>query len=253
MTIDGRRRDIGLGGFPVTSLAKARQISFQHRVAIAEGRDPLAERRRSQVPTFKEAAKLTFEAHRSAWKSGKHTKNWLQQMERYALPAIGDHLVDAIDREDVLGILTPIWPVRPQTARKLRQRIRAVLKWSQAHGYVEQNVAGEAIDGALPQMPKVKKHHRALPFWPGNTVERGTPFPLRIEVDVPVRVGVAREDHRKNRSEHLRLHESRSDVFGPSPVDSAGEHAGTRVHRLRGEGALERSESCHRPLTRRRS
>ena len=72
--------------------------------------------------------------------------------------------VDQIGREDVLRVLTPIWGVRMETARRVRQRIRAILKWAMAHGYVEHNVAGEAIDGALPPMPKVKNHLRALPY-----------------------------------------------------------------------------------------
>ena len=72
--------------------------------------------------------------------------------------------VHQIGREDVLRVLTPIWGVRMETARRVRQRIRAILKWSMAHGYIDQNVAGEAIDGALPPMPKVKNHLRALPY-----------------------------------------------------------------------------------------
>ncbi len=52
ITINGRRRDIGLGGWPVVSLAKARERAFANRVAIADGRDPLAEKRRANVPTF---------------------------------------------------------------------------------------------------------------------------------------------------------------------------------------------------------
>ena len=40
---------------------------------------------------------------------------------------------------------------------------RAVLRcW--AHGYLSENVAGEGIEGALPAMPAVKEHFRALPF-----------------------------------------------------------------------------------------
>ena len=72
--------------------------------------------------------------------------------------------LDRIERRDVLGILTPIWAAKPETARRTRQRIRAVLKWGQAHGYVEHNAAGEGIDGALPPMPRVKAHFRALPY-----------------------------------------------------------------------------------------
>ena len=56
-----------------------------------------------------------------------------------------------------------MWTVKPEIARKLRQRMRAVLAWAEAHGHVDRNVAGEAIDGALPAMPSVKQHFRALP------------------------------------------------------------------------------------------
>ena len=50
------------------------------------------------------------------------------------------------------------------TAHRLPQRKRAGLRWCWAHGYVEQNVAGEGIEGALPAMPAVKAHCRALPY-----------------------------------------------------------------------------------------
>ena len=48
--------------------------------------------------------------------------------------------------------------------RKLRRGIKATLAWAQSHGYVEMNVGGEAIDGALPTMPSVKENFRALPY-----------------------------------------------------------------------------------------
>ena len=72
--------------------------------------------------------------------------------------------MNEIGREAVLRVLTPIWTAHPDIARKLRGRIRAVLAWAQAHGYIEHNVAGEAIDAALPAMPAVTAHYRALPY-----------------------------------------------------------------------------------------
>ena len=106
----------------------------------------------------------TFEANRPRWRNVKHISSWMQMLEKRALPAIGAMRVDHIAREDVLRILTPIWTRHPEVARKTRQRIRAVLAWAQAHGYVEHNAAGEGIDGALPTMPKQKRHYRALPY-----------------------------------------------------------------------------------------
>ena len=164
LTIDGRRRDIGLGGYLAVPLAKARQLSDAHRLAVVEGRDPIAEKRRAKMPTFAEAAAKVHEANLPRWRNGKHTAQWLSTLERYAFPTIGKMPLDRIERRDVLGILTPIWTAKPETARRTRQRIRSVLRWGQAHGYVEHNAAGEGIEGALPPMPRVKAHFRALPY-----------------------------------------------------------------------------------------
>ena len=164
IAIDGRRRDIGLGGYPAVSLAKARQFADAHRLAVAEGRDPLAEKRRAKMPSFREAAETVHAANLPRWKNGKHTAQWLSTLERYAFPVIGNLRLDRITRRDVLAVLTPIWATKPETARRVRQRIRTVLRWGQAHGYVEHNSAGESIDGALPAMRRVRSHFRALPY-----------------------------------------------------------------------------------------
>ena len=168
IVIDGRRRDIGLGAFPTIGLAQARNLAAANRTVVAEGRDPLAEKqeakRKAAIPTFRQAAEQTFEANRPRWRNGKHTVSWWQTLERHAFPILGDMPVDRIGREDVLQVLTPIWGVRMETARRVRQRIRTVLRWCMAHGLVEHNVAGEAIDGALPPMPRLKSHLRALPY-----------------------------------------------------------------------------------------
>ena len=162
LAIDGKRRDMGLGGWPLTTLTEAREAAFENRRLARRGGDPLAAKRKARVPTFRAAAEATFEANRPRWRNAKVAMNWMQQLERHAFPAIGDMSVDRIDRADVLRVLTPVWTSKPEVARKLRQRIRATLRWAEAHGHVQTNVAGEAIDGALPRQPAVKAHFRAL-------------------------------------------------------------------------------------------
>ena len=164
VTVDGRRRDIGLGGYPTVSLAKARQLAEANRAAIAGGRDPLSEKRRGGVPTFEEAAVAVHKANLPRWRNPKHAAQWLVSLEQHAYPIIGKLPVHRIERQDVLAILTPMWSATPETARRVRQRIRAVLKWAMAHGYVEHNAAGEAIDGALPALPRVVRHYRAMEY-----------------------------------------------------------------------------------------
>ena len=80
------------------------------------------------------------------------------------MPTLADIPVDRIGRNEVLSVLTSIWTTRPETARRVRQRIQMGLRWCIAHGFVEHNVEGETIDGALPPMPQVKKHLRSLPY-----------------------------------------------------------------------------------------
>ena len=162
LTVNGRRRDVGLGGFPLVTLAEARAKAFDNRRCARGGGDPLAEKRKAKVPTFREAALTVFEASKPGWRNECHIKNWLLILDRHAMPHIGDMPVDLIDREAVLRILTPLWGTKMETARRVRQRVRTVLRWAQAHGFVTENVAGEGIDGALPSMPRVKQHFRAL-------------------------------------------------------------------------------------------
>ena len=164
ITVDGRRRDIGLGGFPAVGLASARERAAAYRAAAAEGRDPVAEKRAPKMPTFREAARAVHEANSPRWRNGRHIASWMQTLERHAMPVLGNTPLDRIGRAEVLRVLEPIWTSRPETARRVRQRMRTVFRWAMAHGFMEVNPAGEAIEGALPPMPRVKAHFRALPY-----------------------------------------------------------------------------------------
>lgn len=164
ITIDGRRRDIGLGGYPAVSLAQARERASINRAAVSDGKDPVSDKRKPKMPTFEEAARSVHGANRPRWRNEKHAISWLQTLERHSFPKIGNKRIDRIGRADVLTVLTPIWTTRPETARRVRQRMRTVFRWAMAHGFTETNPAGEVIDGALPPMPKVKAHLRSLPY-----------------------------------------------------------------------------------------
>ena len=164
ITVDGRRRDIGLGGYPKVSLGQARKRASDNRETIGNGKDPVAEKRRPSTPTFSEAAHTVHEANKPRWRNGSHTRAWIQTLERHAFPKIGNKKIDTVSRTDVLSVLTPIWSTRPETARRVRQRMRTIYRWAMANELIETNPAGEAIDGALPSMPKVKAHLRALPY-----------------------------------------------------------------------------------------
>ena len=124
----GRRRDIGLGGVRLVSLSEARAKAARMRAIARDGGDPLEERRkaRSAAPTFREAAKKVHSEHAGAWKNKKHAGQWLKTLEDYAFPHFGDRQVDQISTPGVLNALQTIWLAKPETARRVKQRIAMV-------------------------------------------------------------------------------------------------------------------------------
>ncbi len=163
-TIHGNRVDLGLGGWPYVSLAEARQAAFDYRKLARAGGDPRSLRRGQGVPTFAEAAKTVIGIHEPGWKDGgKTAAQWRASLRDYAIPRLGELRVSNISTADVMAVLLPIWNEKRETARRVRQRIGAIMKWAVAQGYRLDNLAGEAIGAALPKNGVAGKHHRALP------------------------------------------------------------------------------------------
>ena len=163
IVLKGKRTDKGIGGYPAVSLAQARRKAAANKSAVANKNNPWEEKE-AVAPTFREAALIVHALNVPRWKNAKHAKSWMQTLERHAVPVIGDTPVDQVRQQDVLRVLTPIWTEIPENARRVRQRMRTVFKWAMANDYISYNPAGEAVDGALPPMPKVKNHMRALPY-----------------------------------------------------------------------------------------
>ena len=164
--VDGRPTNLGLGGYPLVTLAEAREAAYRNARAIRSGSDPLADRRRrAAVPTFAEAADAVVTLYEASWKDGARTAAlWRQRLNDYALPRLGRMRVDAITSADVLACVLPIWATRRETAQKTLQYVTAVLAWAVAQGHAPANVAkGDAITSALPRATAAKAQHlRAL-------------------------------------------------------------------------------------------
>ena len=164
IVIQGKRRDIGLGSWPLISLREARQAEFENRKLARAGGDPLALKSRPDVPTFAEAIETVIGIHEPGWKDGgKTAKHWRATLRDYALRELGRKRVSDITAADVMSVLLPIWTTKSETARRVRQRIGAVMKWAIAQGFRQDNPAGEEIGAALPKTNGVRQHLRALP------------------------------------------------------------------------------------------
>ncbi|MEQ9394710.1 MAG: integrase arm-type DNA-binding domain-containing protein [Haliea sp.] len=176
--IGGKRREMGLGGFPSVTLALAREKARHARQTIDEGRDPIVEReaargalaaKRDAVITFERAAFLLIASKSAEWSNPKHQSQWRNTLETYAFPVIGHLLVHDIALSHITQILEPIWTVKNETASRLRGRIEAVLDWATVRGY--RNGDNPArwrghLDMLLAKPSKVRKvkHHAAIPW-----------------------------------------------------------------------------------------
>ena len=164
--VHGAKRDIGLGGISWVSLAEARKKATEMRAVARSGGDPLAERDRAKgIPTFEEAAQSVWrEQIETTARNEKHKAQWINTLRDYAFPIIGNRRVDVIRSGDILRVLQPIWLEKPETARRVRQRLRTVFDWSIAAQHRETSNPLAGIEKALPKQGDKAKHHAALPY-----------------------------------------------------------------------------------------
>ena len=162
-TFRGRRPTIGLGRYPVLTLAQARATALDNLRTVHAGEDPLAKRRTDEVPTFAEAARCVLEERRPHWTNARQPGNWIRSLEAYAFPCFGNRPVSAIEPRDVIDALLRIWHTKRGTAVKVRSRIGVVLQWAVARGYRSDNAAGDVISGALSRDGRPKRHQPAVP------------------------------------------------------------------------------------------
>ncbi|MYI22231.1 MAG: tyrosine-type recombinase/integrase [Gammaproteobacteria bacterium] len=163
ITVDGRPRNLGLGSWPHVSLAEARQKCVLNLLARQRG-ELLTGSKRS-VPTFEQAVEKVIAIHAAGWKDGSRSeKDWRATLRDYAMPRLGRLRVDRIKAPDVMRVLLPIWNEKRVTARRVRQRISAVMLWAIAQGYREDNPAGAAVGAALPKNGVRPQHLAALPY-----------------------------------------------------------------------------------------
>ena len=164
--VRGRRRDMGLGGVRTVSLAQARLTAQRYRAIARSGGDPLEERRRESkaIPTFEKAAITVHAGLEPSWRNAKHAAQWINTLKRHAFPLIGPRPVSQITSADVLRILAPIWTAKPETAKRISQRISAVIRWARANEFYTGDDPVEAALAGLPRQIHDVQHHESLHF-----------------------------------------------------------------------------------------
>ncbi len=166
-TKDGKRREMGLGAYPAITLASARARAADCREAVAEGRDPIAEKKKEAEPVFSEAVMQFLASMESQWRNQKHRDQWETTLTVYC-KAIADKKPSTITTDDVLKVLKPIWLEKAETASRLRGRIERVLDFAKAKGWrMGENPAlwRGHLKNLLPVRQKLTRgHHAAIPY-----------------------------------------------------------------------------------------
>lgn len=176
--IANRAREMGLGSLETFSLREARDRARQARQLVADGIDPIDQRKgdrqekrlaAARAKTFDQCAAAYIESHRAGWRNGKHAEQWTATLNAYASPEFGAQSVQDIDTAAVMRALGTLWKTKTETASRLRGRIESILDWATVQGFrTGENPARWRghLDKLLPKRSKVRKvqHHPALPY-----------------------------------------------------------------------------------------
>lgn len=253
VTVHGRRREMGLGGYPETTLARAREIADRWRAVAKEGRDPVKEREREareaarEDATLKAVANVAFEARKAELKGDGKAGRWFSPLQIHVLPKLGGVPVEELDQRDIRDALAPIWHDKAETARKTLNRLAIVLRHGAAMGLDVDLQATEKAKALLGKSRHEAKNIPALPwaevpdFFASLTEQTPTHLALRLLILTGVRTGPLR---------HLRLDQIDGDVWTIPGEAMKGRKGQTPDYRVPLSGEAQRVIDAARPFER---
>jgi integrase len=163
--VGGKEKLLAIGIYPDVSLSQARAHREDARKLLANGGDPSAIKKAAkqavnraiQVASDGSFATLAAEFHKvksPMWTPG-HAKQWMGNLEKYALPVIGDRPITDIEPMELVGIMRTVETNGTfETRDRLLQTISTVFKYAIATGRAKYNPA--EIRMALADRPKVE-------------------------------------------------------------------------------------------------
>lgn len=160
----GKQREMGLGSVLRVSLAHARRKAAECRALLGDHVDPITHFGRARdVPLFGTFADEIIADLAPQWRNPKTPDQWRSTLQNDAAALLGLP-VDAIETDDVLKVLKPIWQEKHETARRLRGRIERILDAAAARGFrSEANPARWKghLKELLPSKSKIEGAHFA--------------------------------------------------------------------------------------------
>lgn len=140
VSVHGRRREMGLGGWPEVSLKEARQEAEKWRSICRQDEDPIKVRERQRreakrnLHILADIARDAFESRKAELKEDGKAGRWMSPLELHVLPKLGGVPVGEIDQIDIRDTLKPIWETKADTARKAMNRLSICLRHAAALG-----------------------------------------------------------------------------------------------------------------------
>jgi integrase len=216
VTIHGRRREMGLGGYPSLGLAEARKLAQRWRDVAAAGRDPVKEREAEERAARREDISLAiltadaFEARKAELKGDGTAGRWLSPLTLHVLPKLGKVPVTDLDQRDIRDVLKPLWHEKADTARKALNRLSIVLKHAAALGLDVDLQATEKAKALLGKSRHVPKNIPAMAWAdvPGFYATLEEPTQTHLALRLLMLTGV-----RSNPLRNIRLDEIEGDVW----------------------------------------
>ncbi len=162
----GKEKLISYGAYPDLTLAEAREKRDASRKVIANGGDPV-QNKRDQKETLLENATNTFELVAREWlvsNSAKwvpnHTARITKRFEQDVFISIGARAISEITARELLKMLRKIEARGVvDTAHRIHQNCGQVFRYAIATGRAERDVAAD-LRGALK--PIVTEHHASI-------------------------------------------------------------------------------------------
>jgi integrase len=161
--INAKRRELGLGSSSLVTLAEARELARNYRKVARQGKDPDAIRKQKSI-SFEYAVNQVYLNLKPTWRSEKHAEVWLRSFDRFVFPFFRKQDITLLGTADILKVLTPIWSEKHDTAKRVKQRLRAVFDWAKGAGHYNKENPVEGIKQALPRI-KIKVEHMPALDW----------------------------------------------------------------------------------------
>ena len=166
VSLGGKRREMGLGGFPDVSLKEARELAADYRKLAKQGIDPIKARVRQRREALRPKSNLTaiaeaaYEAKKAELKNDGINARWFSPLQLHVLPKLGNLSVEEITQQNIAQTLKPIWETKAETAKKAINRLNIVFTYAAAAGL---DVDLNAIAKAKALLGKQRKQAQNTP------------------------------------------------------------------------------------------